>query len=591
MEQPQRFLGKRPTIHCRLLLYIIRRAGDVNTLNTARDWFVFQTRSAFCIYLHIMATDGKKVTITYCDDYGIWPQIANELSLRLPLRNLQWRSTQRPTRAIQSLDVDINPFSFEIIPQRMMSMHTPYLNIYFVNCSDNESYKNTVKSQIKAWVDVVTLKKNQEWLIVYVPNQDTKKANNFLSMKTSIYDKIKADFNVGKRDRCTQLRFVDSETPESEAWSDFISKMKDGITTSFDLHVIQYEEDIRRLDSQRQMPGWNYCTFFILKEGLAQAFETMNLYEEALIQYDELEASFFQVLRDKALAWFGHFGGVDPGDDSANVLDFRKKPYRELITQNTISVFDFRSYLFARQCRMLSRLQRPTDICMRAQVFISSFTTSIRENKQYLSENFLESWVFSACMNIVNECETLAGVIDKEEDSWRVPYNEAKANLLHVARKQLDKIGVGCKHLPAELPFIMYLENNNPVLENLEDSSAIVKESMSNPKLLEAIESVEAFDKMYMALSTRAIKSYDACGRTRAALHVHGDIASLKYVRQKYDEAVRIFESMTRRYGEQGWNTIENCLLLKCADAQKQLGHIRKYPLFAMILIIFMPMK
>lgn len=76
-----------------------------------------------------------------------------------------------------------------------------------------------------------------------------------------------------------------------------MEKMKESILSSFDLQVLQIQEDTRRLDMQRHMPGWNYCTFFILKEGLAQAFEIMTLYEDALIQYDELEASFFQVLR------------------------------------------------------------------------------------------------------------------------------------------------------------------------------------------------------------------------------------------------------------------------------------------------------
>jgi hypothetical protein len=83
---------------------------------------------------------------------------------------------------------------------------------------------------------------------------------------------------------------------------------------------------------------------------------------------------------DKALAWFGHVGGSSPGDDSSNVLDFKKKPYRELINKNTISVFDFRSYLFARQCFLLLKLQRPIETCARAQLFISNMTVTIKEN-------------------------------------------------------------------------------------------------------------------------------------------------------------------------------------------------------------------
>jgi len=97
--------------------------------------------------------------------------------------------------------------------------------------------------------------------------------------------------------RVAQLRMADTEMSELELWADFTAKMKDGIVSSFDQNVLTFEEDIRRLDSQRQMPGWNYCTFFILKEGLTHAYEMMNLHEEALRQYDELEASFFQILR------------------------------------------------------------------------------------------------------------------------------------------------------------------------------------------------------------------------------------------------------------------------------------------------------
>ena len=43
-------------------------------------------------------------------------------------------------------------------------------------------------------------------------------------------------------------------------------------------------------------------------------------------------------------------------------------------------------------------------------------------------------------------------------------------------------------------------------------------------------------------------------------------------IRDKLDEAVRIFESMIWRYDEQDWGSIENSLLIKCADSQKRLG-------------------
>jgi hypothetical protein len=39
-------------------------------------------------------------------------------------------------------------------------------------------------------------------------------------------------------------------------------------------------------------PTWDFTQFFQQKEGLAFLYETFHMYEEALMQYDELEALF-----------------------------------------------------------------------------------------------------------------------------------------------------------------------------------------------------------------------------------------------------------------------------------------------------------
>ncbi|KAF9979567.1 hypothetical protein BGZ65_006365, partial [Modicella reniformis] len=382
--------------------------------------------------------EPKRVIVTYCDESGNWPSIEKDLAARLPLRNLVWKpSNNRATRDIALLDVEFKRFSRESsknLPPVTL-LQNPYLNIYFVTCEDNETYKATVRQQIREWIQHVTSKKNQEWLIAHISSQEGARAAKFL--RSSVLDRIKADYNTGKKDRVAQVRMADTEMSEMELWAEFTEKMKDGILTSFDQNVMSFEEDIRRLDSQRQMPGWNYCTFFILKEGLTNAYEMLNLHEEALRQYDELEASFFQILRDNALTWYGKFGGMQEGDDDANLLDLNRKPYRDLIIQNTISVFDFRTYLFGRQCNLLFRLRRPTEICQRAQLFISSFARTVREHVMNLTENFLESWIYSACMCIVNECEETISLLNDDPHRGQVLLDGAKAELLLLARQQI----------------------------------------------------------------------------------------------------------------------------------------------------------
>lgn len=144
---------------------------------------------------------------------------------------------------------------------------------------------------------------------------------------------------------------------------------------------------------------------------------------------------------------------------------------------------------------MLLKLQRVIEVTARAQLFITSFIPSIRENEEHLPESFVESWVFSACMNVVNECEPLSAQLIANNTDLIVPYNAVKADLLLTARRQLDKIGIKCKHLPMTDPFLIYVDKTP---ETKPSNSDEPKKSITNVKLLEAIESMEAFDKTYM---------------------------------------------------------------------------------------------
>lgn len=79
--------------------------------------------------------------------------------------------------------------------------------------------------------------------------------------------------------------------------------------------------------------------------------------------------------------WFDRFGGLAPGDDALPLLSTSCKPYRKLIDTNTISVFDFRSYLFARQAFMLFHLDRVVEVARRGAYFVSTFARKLRENQ------------------------------------------------------------------------------------------------------------------------------------------------------------------------------------------------------------------
>jgi len=112
---------------------------------------------------------------------------------------------------------------------------------------------------------------------------------------------------------------------------------------------------------------------------LASSFEGVNLCDEALLQYDELEASFYQALKEKNLSWFGTLISPTAKDDSSPLLSITKKPYRDLILANTITVFDFRIYLLTRQCELLAQSGRITEVCRKTSAFLGAFGRRLRE--------------------------------------------------------------------------------------------------------------------------------------------------------------------------------------------------------------------
>jgi hypothetical protein len=340
---------------------------------------------------------------------------------------------------------------------------TPYLKVFFLRCDDNETYKTQARQQVRAWIkehtppaqstSKSTPQENHdafEWMIIHVivPNtaaatqprtngKSVEASSGSISEKAStarwrgggsstILDKLRADFNGSSKsgtDRIAQIRIgindvpydmlprvvpaipgSYSETPQENeaAWSDLISKLKLLILASFDMRVGQYEEDIREKDAQRTLPGWNFCTFFVLKEGLARGFESVGLVEDALVGYDELSVGLDTIIREQSTIGSGAALSFLPftedlkrqavgarsavlkdlglGDalDTEDPIDLQstsdasaheddeiplsasKKRYRELILSNDISIFDFRCYVFARQLSMLLRLANVT---------------------------------------------------------------------------------------------------------------------------------------------------------------------------------------------------------------------------------------
>ncbi|GAA5937732.1 transport protein particle complex II subunit TRS130 [Sporobolomyces koalae] len=517
--------------------------------------------------------------------------IRPDMDRQLPLRNLHWvrkSAANRSIRTVNDLDVDFKPLH-EFVDRSTTTTSTtngsssllerPYLNLLFVVCDDNEVYRATVRTQIREWLDSVIHKQHQEWLIVHVTSGKSAGAK-FYQRKSGIVDKIKADFNTGKKDRCIQVA-QGASADDPTAWAEFSNKVKEGIITTFDSNVTLYEENVRKADSQRQLEGWHFLPFFLQKESLADSFEAMTLFEEALIQYDELEASFFQNLKEHRISWINNVGGLSVGDDALPLLSTANKPYRKLIESGTISVFDFRIYLFARQAEMLFHLGRTVEVARRGAYFVSTFARTLREHQNLLGQNFVESWTYSACLNIVEICENHL-VSDKPVTHFVA----VKAELLDLAKKQLDKIGMGAGHLPMVHPFSMSLNEIAPSRPTSPASSQPAERPpVSRKDLLEAISDRSVFDKLYIDLSHKTIQAYQLSGRKRCAIKLHAGLAGLETHRARPGAAQKLFAQLPAHYVDLRWTWLESHLLAQCTALQTELDMSKERLLSTLALI------
>ncbi|GAA5838645.1 hypothetical protein JCM11251_003252 [Rhodosporidiobolus azoricus] len=517
-----------------------------------------------------MAQRGIPVAYEALPSTADYEMVRADVERQLPLRNLHWvrkSGASRTIRTIQALPLHFRPLE-AFSDARADLLERPYLHLLFVVCDDSEVYRATLRTQIREWLDSVTSKQHHEWLIVHVTSGRGGVAK-FYQRKGSIVDKIKADFNIGKKDRCVQV-VQGSSVEDPTAWAEFLTKVKEGVVATLDANVALYEENVRKADSQRQLQGWQFLPFFRQKENLADSFEAMSLFEDALIQYDELEASFFQSLKEhRNAAWYDNLGGTTTGDDSLPLLSTASKPYRRLIESSTISVFDFRIYVFARQATMLFHLGRVVEVARRGAYFVSTFARTLREHQALLGVNFVESWTYSACLDLVQECQRRIG--QDLANAGGTAFIAVKAELLDLARKQLDKIGMGVGHLPTTHPFAMSLNESSPTSSATANAQTVDRPPVTRRDLTDGVAHQESFDKLYINLTHRAIQAYQSSGRKRFALRLHAYLAALDQHRHQLETAQKLYSQLPAHYSDGRWSLIESYLLKRCTSLQSRL--------------------
>ncbi|EDO41094.1 predicted protein, partial [Nematostella vectensis] len=375
-------------------------------------------------------------------DKHVYTELNPELEKRLPETATEWRrSFGRPPKTVRLKARFVRLHDSLLVGniENASSLHRqPFFHMFWTDCQDTDEYKNNLKNSVAEWQQKLQDRGIIDWLIVQVVVQDAVKGNKpkLQFPRGSVFDKIKSDFGGKSSDRIIQLwePFKEGVSTRSvESWQSLVTKLRQLLLISFNRHLGKFEDRVRALRERRTEPMWSFTTYFLLHE-LAFVFEMMGLYEEALIQYDEIDALLTQMIINskfgEPLTCIDIFLRESKCCDGVPMAQRQQEYLRVLIKTQDATFIDLRNYLFARQCKLLLLLRRPWEIALRMLDFLHNLVHEIKTLKVVMPSGG------EACCIILSILEVLRACRAHNDDEDSMSYSLHVALLYQYAKKK-----------------------------------------------------------------------------------------------------------------------------------------------------------
>ncbi|XP_001606511.2 trafficking protein particle complex subunit 10 isoform X1 [Nasonia vitripennis] len=523
--------------------------------------------------------------VTYAGDKELFNTLANNLVKSLPTDAVEWRrSFDRPIRQVK-LGATFVPFTQEVLPSEkdFHLIKRPIFHTYWSECSDVDVYKASLRDDIDSWLKTLAKARIQDWMIVLVETYDIKKSNKLLP-RTTVLDKIRSDFASKHGDRCLSIiNPIKSESRSAESWRGLITRIRHLMLTAYDRTLLKFEEIIRDHREKRNQAGWNFCHYFLLQEELAFVLEMLGLFEEALVQYDELDALFTQFVLNTNVGdtptWLSSFQtplNNWTGVNLNNSIDYHT---RILIADCKASLLDLRSYLFGRQCAMLLSLNKPWEVAQRCLSFVHDTINELRILEIQRPEGSVECWAFLCALEVLHACQSSTSSIDNSQLLDLCSLHTA--SLWALARDKLESLGKLCGLMPGNEPTSEQLHTVVYLIAGMGDSEPADHDSMKQPtptdKLKEALSSKEAFRKQYLYHTELAMGTYKHVGRIRSARLIGKELAHFYSELNENQKAVVFLLDALQTYSSEGWVHLAAQTQHELAQCYKKMDDVERY--------------
>ncbi|XP_071496038.1 trafficking protein particle complex subunit 10-like [Diadema antillarum] len=525
----------------------------------------------------------NKPIVTCHGEQELFSSIHAELVQGLPREAVEWRRSYGRAPKMIHVDVNFVPYNSDLLPSEndRKLLQLPVFHMYWTECPDADAYKVCVKNDIAAWQQSLKEHNVSDWLIVLVETANPKRGNKqkFLP-RTSVLDKIKNDFCSKQSDRVIVLHEPNNPVPTPRAQDSqvlFLQRLRSLILLAYNRVLGRFEELIRAERESRNNKDWNFCQYFLLQEELAFMFETLRQFEDALVQYDELDALFSQFIINSSAGatpkWLSDFQAPCHCWDGLNLSKPVNMDKRELLERGKPTLLDVRNYLFSRQAALLFLLKRPWEVAYRAQNFMHNCVQELKILEVSMPEGSIACWVFLSCLEVLQKCE-------RSSDAAHInTYSHYTASLWLYAQKKLHELGLLAGLMPDTAgPTSEQLNSVVDLLSGMGQTAEIgARENSPNQMLREALSSQEAFTKHYLELSELAMGTFKHIGRMRSARLIGQDLAKFYMKTGELHKAETFLSDALRIYEKEAWPWLVASTRKDLAECHKKLDNKEKY--------------
>ena len=356
-----------------------------------------------------------------------------------------------------------------------------------------------------------------------------------------------------------------ADSRAAESMQALLHRFRQLFLQSYNKVLNKFEENIRSQREKRNDPAWNFCQYFLLQEQLAFVYEGLGLYDESLIQYDELDALFTQFVLNSNVGdcpeWLEQFNRDLSGWSPLSLEAGTNLAVRGRLEEKCPSLLDLRNYLFSRQCRQLVLNNKTAEVGARAIAFLHNTVPEldILEVKEEVAGS-LDCWVLLACLEIVNICSA------SPEDTAG-PHT---ASLWSLAREKLLSLGQLCGLMPGQAPSSDQLHTVITLTGCLPDTT----DSQVPPptaRLKEALSSNEAFRRNYLEMCEIAISSFKHIGRLRSARLIGRDMATFYIQLGEVTKAASFLVEALKSFQQEGWHLLSLRTMLDLAGCYQKM--------------------